>query len=280
MILKYAVVLGWLCAAAPAIAALPSETALPLWEVGVVGGAVSTPAYPGASVRASRALALPFVIYRGEVVRADQSGVSARLFNSDRLELDVGLAASLPSRSSDVVERQGMSDLGTLLEFGPRIKWRVAQLSENSALRFDLPVRAVVEVRSGVRTQGWTTEPRIVYEMRGPKGRWTMDAQAGLVAGDRKINAYFYEVRPDQATLSRPAYEARSGLLLTRVGASASRLFGDDVRVFGFARYDSYAGSANRASPLHKRDTGASVGIGLAWTIHRSERRASAATPL
>ena len=276
MNLKHTGAIIWLCAAAPAMAALPSESALPLWEVGVVGGAVSTPAYPGARERTSRALALPFLIYRGEVVRADQSGVNARLFNSDRVELDVGLAASLPSRSSDVPERQGMADLGTLLEFGPRIKWRVAQLSPNSALRIDLPVRAVIEVRGGVRTQGWTTEPRIVYEMRGPQGRWTMDAQAGLVAGDRKINGYFYDVRPDQATLTRPAYEARSGLLLTRVGASASRLIGDDVRVFGFVRYDSYAGAANRASPLHQRDTGASVGIGLAWTIHRSERRAGA----
>ena len=266
--------------ATPALAALPSEAALPLWEVGVVGGAVSTPSYPGARERETRALALPFLIYRGDVVRADQGGINARLLRSDRLELDIGLAASLPSRSNDAAARRDMEDLGTLLEFGPRLKWRLADLSENSRLRLDLPLRAVVEVRSGVRTQGWTVEPRLLYELRGPQGRWSMDAHAGLVAGDRKINQYFYEVRPDQATLERPAYQARSGLLLTRVGVSASRMVGSDVRVFGFARYDSYANGANRDSPLVKRDTGASLGFGVAWTIHRSERRASPTTPL
>ncbi len=267
-------------AATTAAAPSASEAGLPLWEVGVIGGAVRTPAYPGAQESVSRALALPFFIYRGEVFRADQSGINARLLRSDVLELDIGLAASLPSRSDDVAARSGMQDLGTLVEFGPRIKWRIADLSPNSRLRFDLPLRAVLELRSGVRTQGWTLEPRFVYEMRGPQGRWTFDAQAGLVAGDRKVNAYFYEVRPEEATVSRPTYHAQSGLMLTRVGVSGSRMLGDDLRLFGFARYDSYANGANRDSPLVKRETGTSVGFGVAWTIHRSARRASASTPL
>lgn len=267
-------------ASAPGPYAHASEAGLPLWEVGVVGGALRTPAYPGARESVSRALALPFIIYRGEVLRADQSGINARLLRGDDLELDIGLAASLPSRSDDVAARAGMQNLGTLVEFGPRIKWRVADLSPNSRVRLDVPLRAVLELRSGVRTQGWTVEPRLVYEMRGPQGRWTFDAQAGMVAGDRKINGYFYDVQPWEASAVRPAYRARSGLILTRVGVSGSRMFGDDVRLFGFARYDSYANGANRDSPLVRRNTGASVGLGVAWTIHRSARRAGASTPL
>ncbi|UUZ50428.1 hypothetical protein LP420_11485 [Massilia sp. B-10] len=40
---------------------------LPLWEVGVLGGTASTPAYPGSSDRSTRSLVLPFLIYRGKV---------------------------------------------------------------------------------------------------------------------------------------------------------------------------------------------------------------------
>lgn len=246
----------------------------PLWEVGVVGGAAVTPAYPGSEDQSRRGLLLPFFIYRGEVIRADQGGIGARLFKSERLELDVGLAASLPARSDDVQARAGLPDLGSLVEFGPRLKVGLVRFSPASRLRLDLPLRTVIEARSGLRTQGFTFEPKLVYELRGPQGAWSFDANLALVMGERKINRYFYEVAPQYATVSRPAYEADAGLMLVRAGASGSRMLHPDLRMFGFLRYDSYANAANRASPLMKRDSGASAGFGFAWTIKRSAQRA------
>lgn len=246
----------------------------PLWEVGVAGFAASTPAYPGAEDTSRRGIAVPFLIYRGKVLRADQSGIGARLVRNDRFEFDVGLAASLPARSDDVAARAGMPDLGTLLEFGPRVKVRVAQFTPAARLRLDLPLRAVIEARSGLRTQGFTFEPKLVYELRGPQGLWSFDANAGLVLGDRKINRYFYEVRPEYATAARPAYVADAGLLLVRTGVSGTRQIHPDVLLFGFVRLDSYANAANRDSPLMKRDTGLSLGGGFAWTIKRSSQAA------
>ncbi len=268
-----------LCCGAAALFLSPlaqaAQEALPLWELGAVGGVVSTPAYPGAARQSTRALALPFLIYRGKVVRADQSGINARLLNSDVLEADIGLAASLPARSNDVAARAGMPDLGTLLEFGPRLKVRLADPTPTTRLRLDLPLRAVMEMRGGVRHQGYTFEPKLVAEMRDPGGKWNADASAGVVFGDRRINAYFYEVRPAFATPERPAYDAAAGLMLTRVGIYGSRLVNADVRIFGFMRYESYAGAANRASSLMKRSTGASAGFGLAWTLRRSAQPAA-----
>lgn len=261
-----------------AAAALPYAAGaqdLPLWEVGVLGGTASTPAYPGADSRSTRSLVLPFLIYRGEVFRADQSGIGMRLFESDRVELDVGLAASLPADSDEVKARAGMPDLGTLLEFGPRIKVGLAKPSANSRLRLDIPLRAVIEARSGLRTQGLTFEPKLVFEMAGPGAVWTFDSNIGMVFGDRKVNRYFYEVQPQFATLERPAYQAESGLMLLRAGLSGSRMVNRDLRVFGFMRYESYANAANRDSPLMKRTTGASAGVGFAWTIKRSARMAA-----
>ena len=275
--MKHAV--AWSGAALLAVLCLSAQAAepappLPLWELGVFGGAASTPAYPGSNDRSTRSLALPFLIYRGEVLRIDQSGIGARLARTARTEFDIGLAASLPAKSSDVSARAGMPNLGTLLEVGPRLKVNLLNPAPNSRIRLDIPLRAVVEVRSGARGQGWAFEPKVVYESRALDGNWTFDANIGLVIGDRKVNRYFYEVQPQYASAARPAYEADAGLMLVRVGASSSRFINPDLRVFGFVRYESYANAANRDSPLMQRKNGMSAGLAFAWTIMRSSQMA------
>jgi outer membrane scaffolding protein for murein synthesis (MipA/OmpV family) len=245
-----------------------------LWEAGLVAGGVSTPAYPASSDRTSRALALPFLIYRGEVLRADRSGVGARLARTEDYEFDVGFAASLPANSNDVAARQNMPDLGTLIEFGPRMKVTLARPSAGSRLRLIVPVRTVLEFNGGVRGQGMAFEPELEYATRDLSQGWTMSATAGLVWGDSQLNQYFYGVSPAYATATRAAYEAQSGLIATRLGLSTSTQLGKDVRVVGFVRHENYAGSANRSSPLFLQSSGTSYGLWLTWTLGRSEARA------
>ena len=261
----------------PAARVEPVERNLPLWEAGIGAAGFSTPAYPGSSDRSNRGLVLPFFLYRGKVLRADQNGVGARLLNTDKVEFDIGLAGALPAHSDDVEARRGMPDLGTLLEFGPRVKYKFADLGEYGRVRVDLPLRAVIEARGGLRRQGWTSEPRLVWEQRGEQGRWTLEAQLGAVFGDRRINRYFYEVEPQYATADRPAYRADGGLLLVRTGLFGTWRMNPDVRLFGFVRYESYAGAANEDSPLMKKSTGTSAGLGFAWTFARSAARARGA---
>jgi len=243
---------------------------LPVWEAGLVGGAVSGPAYPGADARSSRVLALPFLVYRGKVLRSDASGIGARLLRSERYEVDVGFAASLPARSDAGAARAGMPDLGFLGEFGPRVKILLANPTPTSRLRLDLPLRAVMEFRGGVRRRGATFEPRLTYATRDIGSAWSMDASVGLVVGDGAINRYFYAVAPQYASAARPAYQARPGLMLVRAGLSASYKVNDDVRLFGYVRGDSHAGAANRDSPLMRKNHGGSIGGGFAWTLGRS----------
>lgn len=257
--------------------AAAQETTLPLWEAGVAGFAASTPAYPGADDRSGRVLAVPFLIYRGEVLRADRSGIGARLVRTDRIEFDIGFAASLPARSDAGAARAGMPDLAFLAEFGPRVKVFLVNPTPTSRLRLDLPLRAVIEFRDGVRRQGTTFEPRLVYETRQAGSPWSYDANVGLVIGDSRINRYFYEVAPQFATASRPAYHAGAGLMLVRAGVSTSYKVNDDVRVFGFVRMESYAGAANRDSPLMKKNNDASIGAGFTWTLGRSQTLARGA---
>ncbi len=253
----------------------PSEAGLPLWEAGAGAAVFSSPAYPAAEQHTTRALALPFILYRGKVLRADQQGVGARLVNTDRIEFDVGFAAALPSHSDDVSARRGMPDLGTLVEFGPRVKVHLADLGEQGRVRFELPLRTVIEARGGLRRQGWTGEPRLVWQKIGADRTWTVEGQLGALFGDRRIQRYFYDVAPQYATVDRPEYHADAGLLLVRTGLFGTYRLNPDWRLFGFVRLESYAGAANKDSPLFKKNAGAAAGIGFAWTFARSGVRAT-----
>lgn len=251
------------------------EQGLPLWELGVFAGGLSSPAYPASSERSTRALVLPTFIYRGEVFRSDRGGVGARLLHTEDTELDIGFAASLPASSQDIPARQGMADLGTLIEFGPRLKGTLAPPSPGSSVRYELPLRTVLEINNGVRNQGFALEPEIRYEVRDVGAGWRMSTSASLVLGDSRLNQYFYGVPADLATAQRPAYTAQAGLITTRLTLNASRSLGPDVRVFAFVRAESYAGSANTASPLYQQSTGTSAGLGLNWTLSRSTAKAA-----
>lgn len=268
---------GWtitmLALTGPALAQ-QQATDLPLWEAGLFGGAAATPAYPGAEDRSSRAVILPMLIYRGKVLRADRSGVNARLLATERVEVDLGFALSLPARSGDVAARAGMPDLKSLLEFGPRVKVLLAEPGPGSHVRLEVPLRAPVELGNGFRRQGLVLEPRLVWETSGDSGKWQTDVNLGVVVGDARLNQYFYEVAPQYATAVRPAYHAGGGFMMTRLGASLSRRLAPDWRVFGFSRYDNYSHATNRDSPLFRRNSGWSVGLGFAWTGYRSPERA------
>lgn len=259
--------------AAPA-GSTASDNRLPLWEIGVFAGVVSTPAYPASVERSGLGAVLPVLIYRGEVLRAERGSVGARLVHTEDTEFDIGFAASLPASSNDIAARKDMPDLGTLIEFGPRLKTVLTRPSANSQVRLELPVRSVLEVQGGVRSQGWAAEPELIWETRAPGSAWRWSTSASLIWGDARLNRYFYSVPTEFATAARPAFEAQAGLIASRLSLSASRALTPDVRVFGFVRSESYAGSANTSSPLHLRSTGTSAGIGLNWTLGRSEARA------
>ena len=262
------------CCAAPATAQNFDGPKLPLWEAGIGVAAGSTPAYPGSSDRTARALALPFLIYRGEVIRADQRGIGARMVHNEAMEFDVGFSLSLPAKSDAVAARAGMPDLGTLIGFGPELKLNFSHPDPKTRFGMDLELNGVFEVNGGVRREGFTFEPKLVYAKRDVVAGWSGEAALGMVFGDAVLNSYFYEVQPIYASALRPTYQAKAGLVLTRASLNVSRHVGRDVRLVGLLRYEQYAGSANRDSPLLKKNSGTSVGLALAWTMARSQASA------
>jgi outer membrane scaffolding protein for murein synthesis (MipA/OmpV family) len=220
----------------------------------------------------STALVLPYFVYRGEVLRADRGALGARMLRTDRYEFDIGFSAALGASSGDVKAREGMPDLGVLVEFGPRMKINLAQPSASSRVRFELPLRSVLELRGGVHGRGTTLEPELVYEDRPEGPRWRIQAGVSALWGDRKLNNFLYGVAPEFATSARPAFDARAGLIAMRATLTVSYPLGPDLRVYALGRVDNTSGAANRASPLHLSSQGATFGVGLAWTLARSSR--------
>jgi len=245
-----------------------------LWEMGAFAGSFSSPDYPASVERMNRSLVLPYFIYRGERLSVDRDGIDARIPLAPGYELDWGVSGSFPARSNDVRVRQGMPDLGTLLELGPRLKVKLPSPGRGLKLGLDMPLREVFEVNGGTRSQGLVFEPTLVLDAANLGDGWSLTAKAGFTWGDQTINQYFYGVPPLYATAQRPAFDAQAGLMGARASLSTSKSLSPDLRVFGFARLDYYGLGANTASPLFLQNSSPTLGLGLTWTLGRSEARA------
>lgn len=241
----------------------------PLWELGAGAFGVSQQAYPGSSQKVNRALVFPYLIYRGKIFRADRDGLGLVAIKTPQMELDIGFAAAFGSNSNDIDARRGMPDLGTLVEFGPRLKWNLGAGPADGRLRADVALRGVFDLSDGFSNKGISLEPKLVYE--SALGAWRYSTSAGLIMGNQKLADTFYGVAPAYATASRPAYSAESGLVAFRLAANISRPLSPHVRIFGFAQLDSLAGAANNASPLVQKRSGSTLGVGLVYTFAKSE---------
>ena len=77
-----------LMAALLAFATLPFATPaaadeLPLWEVGGGAGVLSLPHYRGSDKSRTWLLPIPYIVYRGQIFKADREGARAVLYNTE-----------------------------------------------------------------------------------------------------------------------------------------------------------------------------------------------------
>lgn len=239
----------------------------PLWEIGAGIGALRLPHYRGSDQSHNWLLPVPYVIYRGEILKADRDGARAVLFESDRVHFDLSLAASAPTRSSDNLARQGMDDLKPTIEFGPNLNLRLASGSDWK-LELRAPLRAALTLESKPRSVGWIASPNLNLDLRRGGG-WNIGMQAGLQFAGRRFNSFFYDVDASQATAQRPAYRSPGGFGGTQLTLAASRRV-ENYWIGTFARYDNLSGARFEDSPLVRRDSHLSIGVAVAWVLGRS----------
>lgn len=261
------------------LAALPARAQqLPVFEMGVAAGGGWLPAYPASDRNRWRGLAVPYVIYRGDLFRADDSGLRARTRLADGIELSVSASAGFNGSSRDITAREGMPDLDWLGEIGPTLRftlWRGEDESQPRRILIDTPVRAVFSTDwSSVSFRGFTFAPDIAYEhvnFLSPFARLRLSA--GLVFGTERYGDYFYQVDPDFARAGRPAYDGRAGYIGSRLSVSYRLPVSERVSLVAGGRLENFTGAANDDSPLFRRDWNASVVAGVAISLWRSEAR-------
>ena len=257
---------------APGDASTPHEP-LPLWEVGLVGIGAYQPAYPGSDKDIARARVLPYAVYRGPVLRMDGDGIGVRAFRTPRFEWDVSASAAFGSSANQVPAREGMPSIGTLGEIGPALKINLGDLVDASRdprkTQLELPVRAVFEASHGVRREGWTFEPRVTHTA-WQGGTASVVLTASALFGDKRLNHLYYGVDAPYATPDRPQYDAKAGLVATRLGVSLRQRLTSSLRLQWFAQVESVAGAANEDSPLVRKKQDAGFGVSLVWGAWQS----------
>jgi len=241
----------------------------PLWELGLGIAALHAPDYRGSDETSAWLLPLPYVVYRGRVLRADRDGARALLFDSERFELDISLHGTVPVRSGNAA-RSGMPELPATAELGPAARvtlWRSADARTRLELR--VPARSVISVERSPRIIGATFTPHLQWLRSGVAGGWNVGLQAGPVFGNRRYHGHYYGVDAIHATAQRPAYAAPGGYGGWHAMATASRRY-ERMWVGAFVRHDSLRGAAFAASPLVRSDRAWMAGLGVAWVIGTS----------
>jgi hypothetical protein len=255
----------------PALRALGSNR--PLGSSASARRRCGLPDYRGSDQSHAYLLPLPYVVYRGRWLRADRDGARALLLESERVKVDLSLAASVPTRSRDNEARRGMPDLAPTLELGPNLNVELLR-SPDSRLRLDLrlPLRAAVAVQRSPEVVGLTFSPNLNLDIGNVAGGWALGPSGRPGIRRPQVPRLLLQRRPDPCDRQRAAYQAAGGYGGWRALAATSRRIGT-TWVGAFVRYDNLRGAAFEASPLVRRDHQVTVGLGVSWVFASSAQQ-------
>lgn len=244
----------------------------PLWELGLGTGALIFHDYRGADALHAYPVPVPYIVYRGRILRSDHNGVRGRIFNDERIELNLSINGTTPVRNDSA--RHGMPDLRPTLEVGPSLDAHLWK-SADTLLRLDLrlPARAAFTLEASPRVVGVFLAPYLnldIAQRRGDEG-WKLGLLAGPLFATRRYDEYFYRVAPQYVSPGRPLYQPRGGYAGTQLLAALTRRY-PRYWVGTYLRHDSLAGASFVASPLVRRESYWTGGFGIAWIIGRSSR--------
>ena len=257
-----------------------SEEGKPLWEIGIGAFSGWLPDYPAAGENTLRTIAAPVPIYRGRIWRVggedNRGAVSGRFVRSDMYEFDVTLSAAFPVDSGSNDARRDMPDLDYLFGIGPQLRFKLIDEPGHRKLNFNLQARAVYSTDfSSVHSQGYVFNPKLTYR-REHLGELDLNVftSAGPVFATENLMDYFYQVAPEFATPTRPAFDADAGYLGSNITLGVSKRFNKRFRLLLGTRVGIHTGATNDDSPLFEDELNLSVFTAFMWSIFQSEELA------
>ncbi len=279
--LKTILILGLISLGCVSISALcQAESATiqePLWEIGVVGAGAYLPHYRGSDEYTWWVLPLPYIIYRGDIIRATREGVRGIFFSSANFESSISVFGN-PPVPDDNEARQGMPELDALFEIGPSLKWFVFGRNPVNKLYLMGSLRAASSINfdDGVNFeyQGFNGELDLIYHNRQfyKSHGFKYFLKVGLNMADHKLNSYFYDVPTMYVTPERSAFQADGGYAGFSLAASMQQDITENISIGFYTRWDNLNGAVYNNSPLVREDNNIVAGCALVWKMLRSKR--------
>lgn len=196
---------------------------------------------------------MPLYLYEGERLFLHASRVGVKVFKDETQRVDLFLDQRFEGFSDDRLPTSlaGMAERGAGLDAG--VSWRYRQPWGTVQAEFVQDVSGFSkgrEVRLGV-SHDWRS------------GRLTLRPSLTVAMRDARLNNYYYGVRPEEATATRPAYAAGSGINTT-LGLYASYALSDGWRLLGgVSRTD--LSSKVKGSPIVRKAPQTAVYFGAAY---------------
>lgn len=254
----------------PSFAQNPETGAEKKWEFGIGAGSLVGPDYRGSDEYRDYSAPIPYVVYRGKYIRSDREGIRGNFLRTDTYEFTLSASAVITPDSDKSTLREGMPELGSIVEFGPSFNIRLTGEKMNQGWQLHLPWRAVFAIddeESGY--MGHIFQPQLVY--RTNWSEWNLNYRIGVSFANDDYHAHYYTVAPEYATEDRPAFTATGGYSGWHNQLSLSRridIFDETTRLALFLRYDNLDGTDFSNSPLVVTNNVWRGGIAFIWVIH------------
>ncbi|MBT3192653.1 MAG: MipA/OmpV family protein [Verrucomicrobia bacterium] len=248
----------------------------PLWEIGVFTGAAYLPHYRGSDSYNSYLLPLPYIVYRGEVVRANRDGFNGLLWNTERFETAISFSGS-PPVDDDNHAREGMPEIGAILELGPGAKFYLRDRDSEDRLYFRFGVRAACSLDTDeleVEYRGIRGGLQLIYLNRtlGKAQDLEFGINTGVDFADDNYNGYLYDVDPTYVTADREAYEAEGGYAGFSISGNVVKELTPRWSVAAYYRWDNISGAVYADSPLVETENNHVVGMAVICGLLESKR--------
>ncbi len=259
-----------------------SNETQPLWEIGLAGATIEVPNYPASSERNLIAIALPYLVYRGDFFRVgDGGGVRAVIIEESDFEIDLSFAGAFSADTNDNTARTGMPELDFLFEVGPQLVYKIKDISYNNGgqarIKARFQARAVFSTDfDRIDNRGYVFEPTLTYQQRGVLFKETaLNLSLAFTYASEELQDYFYQVDNKFVSPSRQNFDAQGGYLGAKVAVSFSFPLSKNIRGFLGGSINIHKGAVNQESPLFEKDITYSIGAGLVWRMYESESKAN-----
>lgn len=246
-----------------------TETRTELWELGVGIGSVYGPDYRGSDEYRNFTSIIPYVVYYGKIIRSDREGLKAEFFSTDRINFSLSASAYISPDSDENKRRENMPALGSTIELGPSLNFRLTGSDLRRGWHIHLPWRAVFAIGGDDNKMiGSVFHPQLVYT--DTFADWLLRYRAGAMFGSNSYHDYYYSVESQYATAERTEFNAAAGYSGFTTDLALSRqisISNIKTRAAFFIRYDNLNNVEYSNSPLFMSEDVLRAGLALIWVI-------------